>query len=1179
MAAAWKRAGILSFLVPLLVGCATAAHGQEAPYDPLYRGSAQVQAGPGAACGLIETSASDPNWVMVTSDRILRANLCLASSPCSAQAWYDKPFNPCYPDNRFWKLAPNSGTAFAFPLTALGVGTFDGLYLRRHAKLQFYSGTNEGAPYGAELTGPKYVSIDYWRDVNVACDGFEPGTFFVSGGPGALGNYSLRIGGEAEIEEVRTLEEENEAAHHTDAFAEGFVLRRGTTFDLEVKLSPEYGPGCHQIYLEASPEFGGDTITIPASEGPVPEGQWGAQVIDVTTNGDESKTARVRVSVPGDVAIGAYQLSVFARLSGQQSAKKMDLPDPVIFLFNPWSDHDAVFLSDDASRKEYVLATRGAIWRGSATSNQSKTWGFSQFSKESLDVALQLMNGLASATRGDADLVSRHFSSVVNNTGGGDTGIIVGNWSGNYSGGENPDYWSSSQQLIGRYAQGANPVRYGQCWVFGGVLTTFLRTLGIPARPLSNFNSAHDADHPLDKIVDYYFDASGNLDHVRTHDSVWNFHVWTDAWIGEWKAVDATPQELSGGAYQMGPAPHAAIRGNAGGAYDVDFVFAEVDADIRKWGIGADSMDRLISTSSTTVGRNISTKSIGSFARSDITSSYKTPEASIPRVAGAPMARLTLPGSDVEVETLVPDIVDAGDPIVWTVRLTNHSMVARQVKVVIGGKAVSYDGTVLGDVGAVTENVALDPSKTDEVLLTVTPTTYGAWTHITDTFEVSLFAEVAATAEQYADVARTLIRFPKAEVTLTPMNDVPVGGSGTLTFKWRNPLPDAVEDSELALLSDNGLRFEGQEEIKVPTGTIDPNELLVVTKAFGVAAPGELYGTAVLRGSNVHDIFVDFVLNGFADCNGNMVPDGNDINGGGSSDCDGNQVPDECQPDCDHDGEPDACELENGTALDCDDSGAPDDCEIGAGTRPDDNGNGIPDGCDPDCNGNHRPDDLDIATGASSDANHNGVPDDCDFDCNSNSISDELDIAEGRSQDVDSDGVPDECEAAALPTPSPTPEQSNTPSLPTVTPTTPTATPSVGGTVTIPVIRTGSYVGSRRIFGTGAPGLPHGALQIWSVGADDLPDHGGDDDQLLGSGGTDGNGSFQSSPGIELNQPLVLGDAIYAFDTVHNLVGPAVTVGEAPTRPAPLLSASLLAVLVTVLGALGVTWLAARQRT
>ena len=45
-----------------------------------------------------------------------------------------------------------------------------------------------------------------------------------------------------------------------------------------------------------------------------------------------------------------------------------------------------------------------------------------------------------------------------------------------------------------------------------------LRTLGIPARPITNFSSAHDAD--ANRAIDHYFDERGRpLD--MSSDSVW----------------------------------------------------------------------------------------------------------------------------------------------------------------------------------------------------------------------------------------------------------------------------------------------------------------------------------------------------------------------------------------------------------------------------------------------------------------------------------------------------------------------------------------------------------------------------------------------------------------------------------------------------------------------------------
>lgn len=70
---------------------------------------------------------------------------------------------------------------------------------------------------------------------------------------------------------------------------------------------------------------------------------------------------------------------------------------------------------------------------------------------------------------------------------------------------------------------------------FASVPDAVCRALGIPARPVSNLVSAHDANGTL--TIDRYYDAKNNelnydpFNPDGGSDSIWNFHVWVEAWM------------------------------------------------------------------------------------------------------------------------------------------------------------------------------------------------------------------------------------------------------------------------------------------------------------------------------------------------------------------------------------------------------------------------------------------------------------------------------------------------------------------------------------------------------------------------------------------------------------------------------------------------------------------------
>lgn len=134
----------------------------------------------------------------------------------------------------------------------------------------------------------------------------------------------------------------------------------------------------------------------------------------------------------------------------------------------------------------------------------------------------------------------------------------MGNWSSDYSGGTEPTKWQGSMLILQEYWSTKQPVKFGQCWVFSGVVTTVCRALGIPCRSVTNFSSAHDTHGSL--TIDTFIGDDGNVMDELSSDSIWNFHVWNEVWMerpdlepggyGGWQAIDATPQEESDGMYR-----------------------------------------------------------------------------------------------------------------------------------------------------------------------------------------------------------------------------------------------------------------------------------------------------------------------------------------------------------------------------------------------------------------------------------------------------------------------------------------------------------------------------------------------------------------------------------------------------------------------------------------------------
>lgn len=95
-------------------------------------------------------------------------------------------------------------------------------------------------------------------------------------------------------------------------------------------------------------------------------------------------------------------------------------------------------------------------------------------------------------------MISRALSLAINSDSDSNhVGVLKGQWKEPYTNGTHPTKWMGSEKILQKYYDTKEPVLYGQCWIFGGVLATACRALGLPCRVVTNFASAHDGNGNL----------------------------------------------------------------------------------------------------------------------------------------------------------------------------------------------------------------------------------------------------------------------------------------------------------------------------------------------------------------------------------------------------------------------------------------------------------------------------------------------------------------------------------------------------------------------------------------------------------------------------------------------------------------------------------------------------------
>ncbi|XP_062946714.1 protein-glutamine gamma-glutamyltransferase 5 isoform X1 [Cynocephalus volans] len=691
----------------------------------------------------------------------------------------------------------------------------------------------------------------------------------------------------------------NNVRHHTEEISADYLLvRRGQPFNITL------------YFRNRGFQLGLDNIIFVTETGPVPDLAKGTRaVFSLADRGGSSPwiasletnrptSLEVSLCAPPMAAVGRYLLKIHID-SFQGSVTAYQLGE-FILLFNPWCPADAVYLDSEPLRQEYVVNDYGFIYQGNKNWIHPCPWNYGQFEENIIDICLELLDKSLNfqvdpatdcALRGSPVYISRVVCAMINSN--DDNGVLNGNWSENYADGVNPAEWTGSVAILKQWhANGCQPVHYGQCWVFAAIMCTVMRCLGIPTRVITNFDSGHDTDGNL--IIDEYYDNTGRILENKKKDTVWNFHVWNECWMarkdlppgyGGWQVLDATPQETSNGLYCCGPASVRAIKeGEVDLKYDTPFVFSMVNADCMSWLVSGGKEQKLHRDTSS-VGSCISTKSIQSDERDDITENYKygegspqerqvflkalqklkagrsqghhqadfQPSRTMPLSQASPRSldRPSLQPSDVIQVSLkfkLLDLPNMGQDISFVLLALNMSPKFKDLKVNLSAQSLLHDGSPLSPFWQDIVFITLSPKEAKTHPCKIPYSQYSQYLSTDKLIRISALGEEKNSPEKI--LANKIITLAYPAIMINVLGAAIVNQPLSIQVIFSNPLSEQVADCMLTV-EGSGL-FKKQQRVLI--GVLKPQHRASITLRTVPFKSGQRQIQANLRSNKFKDI-------------------------------------------------------------------------------------------------------------------------------------------------------------------------------------------------------------------------------------------------------------------------------------------------------------------------------------
>ncbi|XP_074145512.1 protein 4.2 isoform X4 [Sminthopsis crassicaudata] len=437
----------------------------------------------------------------------------------------------------------------------------------------------------------------------------------------------------------------NNEEHHTNKISSSrLIIRRGQPFTITLHLVYPQVRGFFKVLKKVAlvaetgkqPSVTNRTkVKFPVTSQGNPK-WWSATIED-----RDLQSWTISVTTPADAIIGHYSLLL-------QVSQKTQFPlGHFTLLFNPWEREDAVFLENEAQRREYLLNQNGLIYLGTSECIQPQPWDFGQFDTNIIDLSLRLQEVDKEVNQWNNPVhVARVLGVLLNNR--KEKSILT-----------TPETQDSEDMRFLYKRRGSLPILWhwltgqgrqvpdGQGWVLAAVTCSVLRSLGIPARVITIYDSAQDTQGAL--TVNEYYDQNGlpNGEHKGSRICIPSplqcfpfpthsiFQVLTECWMarpdlppgyGGWQLVDSSLQK-EGGANVLSTCDLVPVKAIKEGVLDLSpgtpALFASLNASCAIWLRHKDGTVVRADASPKYVGNNISTKGVGGDRCEDITQNYK----------------------------------------------------------------------------------------------------------------------------------------------------------------------------------------------------------------------------------------------------------------------------------------------------------------------------------------------------------------------------------------------------------------------------------------------------------------------------------------------------------------------------------------------------------------------------